>query len=124
MVQLDRAAIDPRNWEVEPELDLTEDDIDDIGEEAVRQMMGTLNTAPDHDIAPQVPVHQSAGSQATPPPPAAPTVAIKTYSPPPLPALENVTLTVSETKGEKLEAPEWRAAVAVTVVGAHGRVRR
>lgn len=104
LVQLERAGIDPRNWEVEPEMDFAEDEIDDTGEEAVRQMMGSLNTAPDHDAAPEVPVHQAAGSQTLPP--SAPMV-ITTYSPPPLPALENVTLTVSETKGEKMEAPEW-----------------
>lgn len=108
LVQLDRAGIDPRNWEVEPELDLAEDDIDDTGEEAVRQMMGSLNTAPDDDVAPQVPLHQAAGPQTLPA--VAPTVVITTYSPPPLPALETVTLTVSETKGEKMEAPGWRGS--------------
>jgi hypothetical protein len=107
LVQLERVGIDPRNWEVEPELDFAEDDIDDTGEDALRQMMGSLNTAPDHDPAPHVPVHQPAVSPTIAP--AAPTIAIATYSPSPLPALENVTLTVSETKGEKIEAPEWRS---------------
>lgn len=107
LVQLERAGIDPQNWEVEAELDFAEDDIDDTGEEAVRQMMGRLNTAPDHDVAPQVQSHEATGSQTTLPP-TAPTVAITTYSPSPLPALENVTLTVSETRGDKMEAPEWR----------------
>lgn len=107
LVQLERAGIDPKNWEVEPELNFAEDDIDDTGEEAVRQMMGSLNTVPDHDPVPQVPVNQSVVSPIIVP--NASTVAITTYSPPPLPALENVTLTLSETKGEKIEAPEWRS---------------